>query len=80
MTTQELTEQQIGFFERCEECYHLIQSFLNDTLPNGLVSPRHKKYEYDPILRHAVKEKIKSSMTKLEKSIDLHGYVLDPLG
>ncbi|KAI5955526.1 FAD1 [Candida theae] len=71
--TQELTQQQIGFFERCKECYHLVQNFLNDTLPNGLVSPRHNDYEYDPDLRQKVKEKITSSMEKLEKSINLHG-------
>ncbi|KAI5951020.1 FAD1 [Candida jiufengensis] len=73
MTSQDLTQQQQGFFERCEECYNLIQDFLNDNLPSGLVPKRHKGYKYDADLRSSVKSKIIASMERLEKSIDLHG-------
>ncbi|KAI5963554.1 FAD1 [Candida pseudojiufengensis] len=73
MTSQDLTQQQQGFFKRCEECYNLIQDFLNDSLKTDLVPKRHKGYKYDSNLRSSVKLKIKSSMEKLEKSIDLHG-------
>lgn len=80
MTNQHLRDNQIGFLQRCSECFLIVQDFLHDRLHcdilNGVwTSDTHRNYQFDPELRDSVKSKVVLSMEKLESSIDLHGYV-----
>ncbi|KAK6463727.1 hypothetical protein DFJ63DRAFT_335243 [Scheffersomyces coipomensis] len=66
-------KSQHAFLVRCEEAYNLVQGFLNDTLPTGLVSQRRVGYIYNQALRQSVKDKVLLSIEKLSVSIDRHG-------
>lgn len=81
MKNQHTRDTQVGFLQRCAECYNLVQNFLHDRVPttiNGTMetSTNHKQYQFDKDLRESVKQKVILSIDKLEESIDLHGYVL----
>ncbi|RLV93426.1 hypothetical protein JA1_002478 [Spathaspora sp. JA1] len=73
MTSQDERDIQHGFLVRCEEAYHLVQGFLNDTLPWSPVPTTKPGFKYDSELRRRVKEKVLLTMENLEISIDLHG-------
>lgn len=61
------------FLERCREAHELVQGFLSDTLPWGLVPARHKDYQYDQNRREGVKNKIKKSLQVLQTAVKRHG-------
>lgn len=61
---------------KCEEASNLVNNFLNDTLPLGLVPERRKDYIYDKVRRQKVKEKIHKSFQVFDKAIEIHGYVI----
>lgn len=67
---------QHNFLVRCEEASNLVNDFLNDTLPLGLVPERRKGYIYDNTRRQKVKEKIHKSLEVFDKAIEVHGYVI----
>lgn len=67
---------QHNFLARCEEASNLVNDFLNDTLPLGLVPERRKGYIYDETRRQKVKEKIHKSLGVFDKAIEVHGYVI----
>lgn len=68
-------EYQHNFLLRCEEASNLVENFLNDTLPLGLVPERRNNYIYDRVKRQKVKEKIHKSLQVFDKAIEVHGYV-----
>lgn len=67
---------QYNFLVRCAEASKLVHNFLTDSLPLGLVPERRKDFTYDNVKRRNVKEKINASLRILEKTIDVHGYVI----
>lgn len=67
---------QHNFLVKCEEASNLVNNFLNDTLPLGLVPERRKDYIYDEVRRQKVKEKIHKSLQVFDKAIEIHGYVI----
>lgn len=80
MTNQHTRDVQVGFLQRCGECFTLVQNFLHDRVPvtmNGTteLSTTRKQYQFDKDLRESVKQKVILSIEKLEESIDFHGYV-----
>lgn len=68
-------ELQHRFLVRCKEAYELVQGFLNDKLPWGLVPMTKSSYHYDKQKRDGVKKKVTESITIIEQSIRNHGYV-----
>lgn len=68
-------ELQHRFLVRCKEAYELVQGFLNDTLPWGLVPKTKSGYHYNDKKRDGVKKKVTESITNIEQSIRNHGYV-----
>lgn len=72
----ETRSHQHDFLVKCEEASNLVNNFLNDTLPLGLVPERRKDYIYDQARRQKVKEKIYKSLQVFEKAIEIHGYVI----
>lgn len=63
------------FLVRCQDASTLVENFLNDTLPLGLVPERRKGYIYDTQRRQRTKEKVMITMDVLGKAIDCYGYV-----
>lgn len=70
---QEQRDNQHHFLQRCEEAFHLVTGFLNDTLPWGLVPERRAGYTYHAEKRQVAKDNIRKTMEVLATAIDRHG-------
>lgn len=66
-------ENQHRFLQRCEEAFHLVTGFLNDSLPWGFVPERRSGYVHHPEKRQVTKDKVLKTMEVLATAIDRHG-------